>query len=180
MKPSLLLHICCAPCSIIPIEDLSTEFSITGFFYNPNIHPFKEYILRKEATYNLITDYSIPMLYGAYPYRDFLQRTLPVSTSTKRCSFCYDMRMEGFAERFQVGQFDYCSSTLFFSPYQNHDIIRAAADKWFSKDVFLYRNWSLRYIEGMTKARDRKYYCQSYCGCIFSNEDRYSKTKKLS
>ncbi len=178
MKPSLLMHICCAPCAVIPLQDLQNDFSVVGFFYNPNIHPLKEYLLRKEATFQLMEDFHIPMLYGNYPYRDFLQETLPVSSSCDRCSICYFIRMKETYERFLEGHFQFCSSTLFFSPYQNHHTIQEQAERFFSSSQFVVRDWSTMYRKGMQEARDRGYYQQSYCGCIFSNEDRYSKSKK--
>ncbi|MCK5849263.1 MAG: epoxyqueuosine reductase QueH, partial [Caldisericia bacterium] len=158
MKPTLLLHTCCAPCSIIPLKDLLSEFDVTGFFYNPNIHPFREYIKRKEATFHLVNDFHIKMIYGDYPYRLFLEKTLPYSTSIKRCSICYSDRLTELSNRAKLGNFQYCSSTLFFSPYQNHKIIMHEAKKIFVDNTFVYRNWSLKYKEGMQEARDRDYY----------------------
>ncbi|MDD4029189.1 MAG: epoxyqueuosine reductase QueH [Caldisericia bacterium] len=178
MKPTLLLHICCAPCAIVPLQDLMQDFSVVGFFYNPNIHPLKEYLLRKEATFQLGEDFKIPMLYGDYPYRDFLHNTLPVSATKDRCTICYSMRMKETYHRFLAGNFQYSSSTLFFSPYQNHDTIRKQVWTFFSPSQYIVRDWSTSYQKGTQEARDRGYYRQSYCGCIFSNEDRYSKSKK--
>jgi predicted adenine nucleotide alpha hydrolase (AANH) superfamily ATPase len=175
LKPKLLLHICCAPCSIIPLQDLMQDYNVVGFFYNPNIQPLKEYLLRKEATFRLGDDFHIPILYGDYPYRDFLTQTLAVSRTQKRCAICYNIRMKETYSRFISGDFQYCSSTLFFSPYQDHHIIHQQVLDFFTPSQFIFRDWSTQYKEGMQVAREREYYRQSYCGCIFSNEDRYSK-----
>jgi predicted adenine nucleotide alpha hydrolase (AANH) superfamily ATPase len=155
-----------------------TQFDVTGFFYNPNIHPFKEYINRKEATFSLVKDFHIKIIYGDYPYRSFLEKTLPFSESKKRCSICYFDRLNALSKRFNQENYQYCSSTLFFSPYQDHGIIMKESKKIFTENQFIYRNWSLKYNEGMQEARKRNYYRQAYCGCIFSNEIRYSKSKK--
>lgn len=175
MKPSLLLHICCAPCAIVPLQELTQTYNVTGFFYNPNIHPLKEYLARKEATFRLIDDFHIPMLYGEYPYRDFLAQTLAVSRTSKRCSICYNIRMKETYSLYISKSFQYCSSTLFFSPYQDHSLIKKEVLEFFSPSQFIFHDWSVHYKEGMSQAREQGYYRQSYCGCIFSNEDRYSK-----
>lgn len=176
----LLLHICCAPCSIMCIQTLRDEgIEPTGYWNNPNIHPYTEYRMRR----NTLQDYakSINMdliLDGSYGLRPFL---LDVDQQfDNRCIHCYKMRMRAVAEYASVNGFSHFSTTLLISPYQNHELLKKAVEEAaeeFGVD-FLYRDFRPYFREGQDKARELGLYMQKYCGCIFSEEDRYKKRKK--
>ena len=159
-RMSVLLHICCAPCSISCIEMLREEgMEPTGFWFNPNIHPYK-LIMRDE-----------------YGLRPFIRAIYP--SLENRCGTCYRIRFEETARFAAENGFDGFSSTLFVSPYQNHELLRKTAEKTAEKfgTRFIYRDFRPGFREGQQKARELRLYMQKYCGCVFSEEERYLKKK---
>ncbi len=175
-----LLHICCAPCSIACIETLRGEgIEPTGFWLNPNIHPFTEYRARK----NTLVDYagSIGLdlvLQGEYGLRAFIAGVSP--NFDNRCGYCYRVRFEETARYAAQNGFGAFSTTLLISPYQKHELICKVANEAAEQYGvhFLYRDFRPFFKDGQQKARDLGLYMQKYCGCIFSEEDRYKKKKK--
>ena len=173
----LLLHTCCAPCSIMCIETLRQEgIDPVLFWYNPNIHPFKEYKMRK----NTLVEYAATIkakliINNEYGLRRFIEAIFP--DFDNRCGYCYRVRFEETAKFAAENGFDAFTSTLFVSPYQNHELLKltaeAVAEKYGVK--FLYRDFRPGFREGQNKARQKGLYMQKYCGCIFSEEERYLK-----
>ena len=178
----LLLHTCCAPCSIMCIETLRREgIDPVLFWYNPNIHPFKEYKMRK----NTLVEYADAInakliINNEYGLRKFIEAIFP--DFDNRCGYCYRVRLEETAKFAAENGFDAFTSTLFVSPYQNHELLKltaeAVAEKYGVK--FLYRDFRPFFKEGQEKARELQLYMQKYCGCVFSEEERYQKKKKLN
>ena len=176
----LLLHTCCAPCSIMCIETLRREgIDPVLFWYNPNIHPFKEYKMRK----NTLVEYADAInakliINNEYGLRKFIEAIFP--DFDNRCGYCYRVRLEETAKFAAENGFDAFTSTLFVSPYQNHELLKltaeAVAEKYGVK--FLYRDFRPFFKEGQEKARELELYMQKYCGCVFSEEERYQKKKK--
>ncbi len=176
----LLLHICCAPCSIACIDTLQSEgIDLTGFWYNPNIHPYTEYRQRL----NTLTDYAASLGLslirgGSYDLRGFL--TAVGGAYDRRCGVCYRLRMEETARFAAENGYDGFSTTLLISPYQNHELLKKTAEEAAEKygTSFVYRDFRPRFREGQDRARELGLYMQKYCGCIFSEEERYRKKKK--
>ncbi len=176
----LLMHTCCAPCSIMCIETLRQEgIDPVLYWYNPNIHPMKEYKMRK----NTLVEYAKMVnakliLENEYGLRKFIEGVFP--DFDNRCGFCYKIRFEQTVKFAAENGFEAFTSTLFVSPYQNHDLLiktaKEAAEKYGVQ--FLYRDFRSSFKEGQDKARELELYMQKHCGCIFSEEDRYSKAKK--
>ena len=176
----LLLHICCAPCSIMCIETLRGEgIEPVGYWNNPNIHPFTEYRARRNTLQEYAKTIGLELITdGAYGLRPFL--TEVGGNFDGRCVFCYSMRMRGAAQYAAEHGFTHFSSTLLISPYQNHELLKETAEAAASEFgvEFLYRDFRPYFREGQDKARELGLYMQKYCGCIFSEEDRYKKRKK--
>ena len=177
---NVLLHICCAPCANRPLASLQEEgHEVTGFWYNPNIHPFTEYRARR----NCLVDYakSINMelvVEDEYGLRPFVQAV--AANIDNRCGYCYAVRFDRTARYAAEHGFTHFTSTLLASLYQNHEKIVAAGER-FAKQYgveFLYRDFRPNFHEGNRKARELGFYMQKYCGCIFSEEDRYLKQIK--
>jgi epoxyqueuosine reductase len=177
----LLLHACCAPCSIQCVESLAAEdIKPYLFWYNPNIHPFTEYRSRRDTLCVFALEKMLQLFTDdEYGLRSFIKNvTLFESQSNAdRCLFCYRVRLERTARLAAERSFDAFSTTLLISPYQKHDAIKeigeqAARD--FSVD-FLYRDFRPRFHEGQKQARNAGYYTQKYCGCIYSEEERYTR-----
>lgn len=177
---SLLLHICCAPCSVACVKQLREEgIEPVGYWYNPNIHPFTEYRARRNCLVDYAKSIGLELVVDDfYGLRQFV--TAVVSNIPGRCAYCYDTRMDQTARYAAEHGFDAFCTTLTVSPYQNTPLIfqkgQAAAEKYGVE--FLPYDFSPRYREGQTEARELGLYMQKYCGCVFSEEDRYCNKKK--
>ncbi|MBO5317883.1 MAG: epoxyqueuosine reductase QueH [Oscillospiraceae bacterium] len=176
-----LLHICCAPCANQCIEVLQGEkLEVTGFWYNPNIHPFTEYRARRNTVRDYAQSINLPLLEkDEYALRPFV-RTVAEDIS-HRCVKCYEMRLFETARQAKEGGFDSFTSSLFISPYQNHELMREVAERAAAEYGvrFLYRDFRPYFRAGQDKARELGFYMQKYCGCVFSEEERYLKPKKI-
>ena len=175
-----LLHICCAPCSIACIDTLRQEgIEPVGFWYNPNIHPMKEYKMRKNTLVEYAKSIDLKLeIENEYGLRKFIEAVYP--NWDNRCATCYALRFEETARYAAEHGYDRFTSTLFVSPYQNHELMRQICEQMAEKYgvEYLHRDFSPRFREGQDKARELGLYMQNYCGCVFSEEDRYRKRKK--
>ncbi|AEF85213.1 uncharacterized conserved protein [Treponema primitia ZAS-2] len=171
----LLLHTCCAPCSVQCLETLRAEdIRPDLFWYNPNIHPYTEYKARRDTLAQFVADIGLNLLMeDEYGLRSFLAGL--GQDYTNRCTFCYRLRLEKTASFAAARGYDCFSTTLLISPYQKHDLIREAAEGMAEKYgiPFFYRDFRPGFREGQKQARERGFYIQKYCGCIFSEEERY-------
>lgn len=178
----LLLHACCAPCSVYCVDTLRSEgIEPTLFWYNPNIHPYMEYRNRREA----LNEYSLMMgleciFDDDYGLDEFCKNVIDKLDS--RCvRYCYPIRLRRVFSYARDNGYDAVSSTLLYSIYQKHDVIKKYMED-LSKEYgieFVYRDFRVGFREGQDKARSLGLYMQKYCGCVFSEEDRYkSKIEK--
>lgn len=176
----LLLHICCAPCAIMCIETLRNEgVEPVGFWDNPNIHPYTEYRSRKNALEEYAASIGLKLVVGGrYGLRAFIGET--AADIDNRCVKCYRLRMRAAAKHAAENGFTHFTSTLFVSPYQNHELMKQVAREAAQEFgvAFLYRDFRPCFRQGQDKARELGLYMQKYCGCIFSEEERYQKRKK--
>ncbi len=173
----ILLHCCCAPCSVSCIEPLKAEGAeLTAFWYNPNIHPFKEYEARRNCLVDYMKEQDIPLLIKEnYGLREFVRAV--ADNIDNRCEYCYTHRLEQTARLARENGFEGFTSTLFASLYQDHGLMKQKAEEFSVKYgvEFIYRDFRPNFREGNKKARETGLYMQKYCGCIFSEEDRYQK-----
>lgn len=172
-----LLHTCCAPCSVSCVEQLRSEgIEPVSFWFNPNIHPYQEYKARRDTLIEYARQIQMELIVQEnYGLRDFVCAV--VEDIDQRCKKCYEMRLEHTARFAAENGFDSFTSTLFVSPYQQHDLMAQVAaragEKWGVQ--FLYRDFRTGFRAGQQQARELGLYMQKYCGCIFSEEDRYGK-----
>lgn len=175
-----LLHICCAPCSVACIESLRNEgIEPVGYWYNPTIHPFTEYRSRRNTLQDYAKQIDLQLVVDdEYGLRKFVCAVC--SDIEGRCEYCYRVRMEATAKYAAENGFDSFTTTLLISPYQKHEMICDIANEMAEKYnvQFLYRDFRPLFRDGQNKARQLEMYMQKYCGCIFSEEDRYCKKKK--
>ncbi|MBR4099828.1 MAG: epoxyqueuosine reductase QueH [Clostridia bacterium] len=173
----VLLHCCCAPCSLSCIEPLQNEnFELSLFWYNPNIHPFKEYEARRDCLLDYAKEIGLEVLAREkYGLRDFVKNV--ASDIDARCVYCYRHRLEETAKFAKENGFQAFTTTLLASLYQDHEAIKKAGEEFAERYgvEFLYRDFRPNFREGNSKAREKGFYMQKYCGCIFSEEDRYKK-----
>ncbi len=174
-----LMHICCAPCANQPVAALREEgFSVTGFWFNPNIHPYTEYQARKHTLERYAGEIGLKLVVGGtYDLRPFI--TAVAGDIGGRCAYCYRCRMEAAAQYAAENGYDSFTTSLLVSPYQRHELIRAAAEEMGEKYgvQFLYRDFRPLFQAGQEYARAHGFYMQKYCGCIFSEEERYMAAK---
>ncbi len=176
----ILLHICCGPCSIYPLKVLREEAVVTGYFYNPNIHPYTEWKARLETLEKYAGDIGLNMIYDRrYLLEDFIKGVLKQEGT--RCSFCYETRLRSTAKTAKENGFQAFSTTLLVSPYQKHDLIRQIGES-VAKDEgieFVYKDFRPGYQEASRLSRELGMYRQKYCGCIFSEKERYYKPEEV-
>ena len=174
----LLMHTCCAPCSVYCIEKLRSEnIEPVLYWYNPNIHPYMEYKARRDALKEYSKNINVQAIFEEdYGLRKFCSNV--VNDLDNRCfNYCYKIRLEQTVKYAKENGFDSFTSTLFVSPYQKHEELKQICEELSEKYniKFLYRDFRKGFREGQNKARELGLYMQKYCGCIFSEEDRYSK-----
>ena len=171
----ILLHICCAPCAIYPLEVLRNEgHEVTGLFYNPNIQPYTEYTRRLDTLTAYSADADLKVItFDDYPMEEFLRGV--VFREEMRCEYCYHMRMSCAARVAKKGKFDGFTTTLLYSKFQDHDLMRKLGEGLAKKyDIrFYYRDFREGWKEGIKTSRDLNMYRQQYCGCIYSEKERF-------
>lgn len=145
---------------------------MTGFFFNPNIHPFSEFEKRKETlkNYSKIALFSL-ILDESYDLKGFLKGAIE---SKDRCLFCYETRLRRLFEKARELKIEYATTTLLYSKFQRHEEIKGLAQE-ISKDygiIFLYRDFREGWKEGVEESKRIGMYRQNYCGCIFSEFER--------
>lgn len=171
----LLLHICCAPCSIYPIRILRRDnHDIMGYFYNNNIHPYTEYLKRKETLSLYAGQIDLKLIIAnTYDMEGFLRSV--VFRETERCRWCYHDRLMATALTAKRGKFDAFSSTLLYSKFQKHSVIRSIGES-IADEVnipFFYEDFRTGWQEGVKTSKALEMYRQQYCGCIYSEKERY-------
>ncbi|TYT75540.1 epoxyqueuosine reductase QueH [Desulfobotulus mexicanus] len=176
----ILLHTCCGPCTIYPLKTLREEgHSLMGFFYRHNIHPLTECLRREETMKEYALEMDMKVIFQeGYELEEFLQSM--VFREKERCRICYHKRLTATALLAKRGKFDAFSTTLLYSRFQNHALIRdtgEAAGK--SAGIpFFYRDFREGWQEGIETSKEKGMYRQSYCGCIYSEKDRYFRAGK--
>ncbi|HOD35271.1 MAG TPA: epoxyqueuosine reductase QueH [Syntrophales bacterium] len=173
----LLLHICCAPCTIYPLDILrKEEGKIEGLFFNPNIHPYLEYRKRLETLQEFAKHEGLAVEEAEdYPMEEFLRETIGLGED--RCRYCYEVRLRRTAAHALKGYFDAFTTTLLYSRYQKHDLIRRTGEAIARemKVPFYYADFRVGWEEGVRRSRETGMYRQKYCGCIFSEKERFYK-----
>ena len=188
----ILLHMCCGPCSCYPVKKLRIDgIEPVGFFFNPNIHPHQEWRQRLKTAKEFAEKVSINIeIVNHYGLRDFLERVYKVVESVEgedtvkfadghhaRCRICYAWRLYETAKFAAENHFEAWSSTLFYSIHQNHELMKSTAEKIAEKVgiEFYYEDFRVGWQEGIDISHELELYRQNYCGCIFSEEERFSK-----
>jgi len=175
----VLMHICCAPCSVKCINILKEKnHDITGYWYNPNIHPYTEYKNRLECLKEYSKKINLEVIYNdKYGIADFTKNV--VNSLDNRCGYCYISRLEETAKYAKNNDYEAFTTTLLISPYQNHELIIKICDELSKKyDVkFLYEDFRPHFRDGQRIAREEGLYMQKFCGCIYSEAERYLKKK---
>lgn len=172
----LLAHMCCGPCAIYPVQVFREEgIDFMGFFYRHNIHPFTECQKREQALKTLSETENFRVIWQeGYELVEFLRRM--AFRETQRCPVCYHERLKTTALLARRGKFDAFTSTLLYSKFQRHDLIREIGESVAKETgvAFYYRDFREGWSHGVTESKRRGLYRQSYCGCIYSERDRFA------
>ncbi|MFZ1985338.1 MAG: epoxyqueuosine reductase QueH [Desulfatitalea sp.] len=171
----LLLHTCCGPCTIYPVRALREEdVEVMGFFYRRNIHPYTECLRRQQTLSAYAEQINLPLIIAPdYDLEKFLCNI--AFREAERCRFCYHDRLRSVALEAARGKFDAYSSTLLYSKFQKHEIIRSIGEA-VAQEVgvpFYYRDFRVGWKEGVSQSKALGMYRQQYCGCIYSERERY-------
>ena len=182
MRPKLLLHSCCAPCSIYVLQQLMSTWDLTVYFYDPNIHPRSEYNQRRDEMKNYCQKLNIPFIEGPYDTLNWLHQTKGLEYEPekgKRCDVCFDIRLGGTARFAKQNFYDAFATVLTISPHKNATDINRIGN-------LLAQNFGIKFLEYDWKKKDgfkiscalskqENFYRQNYCGCMYSKRDNLNK-----
>jgi hypothetical protein len=172
----ILLHTCCAPCLIYPAKRLKKEgASVTGFFYNPNIFPLAEYNKRRTALVEFSAgNDAVEVIYPEYIPSQFSDAIKENTTRPERCSICFSLRLNRTAQFAKEKGFTAFSTTLLVSPYQDQGLIKSIGEQIAREQeiAFYYEDFRPGFAQAHKEAKRKGIYCQKYCGCVYSSEDR--------
>ncbi|MBN2460289.1 MAG: epoxyqueuosine reductase QueH [Candidatus Cloacimonetes bacterium] len=179
--PKILVHVCCAPCFTAPYFNLRDQgLEVHGFWYNHNIHPYLEYRKRLQALIDFASSNEIRVIYkDDYDLEEFLRNA--VYRERNRCENCYHARLKYTAQIAARGKYDYFTTTLLYSKYQKHDRIIAIAESLSSQYniPFHYQDFRQLWKEGIRISQEMNMYRQQYCGCVYSEAERYAQLPSL-
>jgi len=174
----LLLHVCCAHCAAYAVDHWRKQgYEVSALWYNPNIHPYMEHQQRLEAMKALSQGKDLPLIIEeGYDIIEYFRRV--VGYEAKRCSHCFRLRLAKTAEVARRESFSAFTTTLLISPHQKHDVIRETGDEVAAETGvdFLYADLRKRYSDSRRMTKGLSLYRQQYCGCVYSEWERYSGT----
>ena len=176
----MLLHVCCGPCAIMPVTRfLDAGYKVTAWFMNPNIQPLAEYLRRREAAEQCAAHFGIPILFedATWNITAWLRAVAGNDVAPARCKYCCESRVTAAFLKAESLGFDCVSTSLLYSIYQPHEVIAACGRKRASEsDIeFVYQDFREDWQQGIDICRTLGLYRQPYCGCVYSESDRYQK-----
>jgi predicted adenine nucleotide alpha hydrolase (AANH) superfamily ATPase len=171
------MHICCGPCTIYPLKELRIQgHEVVGVFYNPNIHPYQEYQKRRQTLNDYAAMAFLNVIWSEnYPMEEFIRNI--AFKEKERCAYCLLARLKYTAELAIQEKYDGFTTTLLYSKYQKHDLIREIGEN-LSRElriIFYYQDFRVGWPEGVKISKELGLYRQPYCGCIYSEKERFYK-----
>lgn len=186
VKPKLLLHACCGPCSSYVVEYLSNYFDITIYYYNPNTYPEAEFNRRLDELNKFINSFNnkikvIEETYSPIEFYNNIKGLEHLGEKSRRCYNCYKLRMNKVALYAKENNFDYFTTTLSISPYKNANWINEIGSKLENKIgiKYLYSDFKKKdgYKRSLELSKEYGLYRQEYCGCVYSKQERETMVK---
>ncbi len=186
IKPKLLLHSCCGPCSSYVLEYLSNYFDITVFYYNPNIDTETEYNFRSNEQQKLMQELDpnaafISLPYQAQDYYTAVKGLEHLGEGSERCTECFKLRLDKAAQYAAENSFDYFTTTLSISPLKNSATLNSIGDAMSKKYgvKYLFSDFKKKggYLRSVELSKTYNVYRQDYCGCIYSKLERENHKK---
>ncbi|MCI9093770.1 MAG: epoxyqueuosine reductase QueH [Coprobacillus sp.] len=189
-KPSLLLHVCCGPCSSHVIKELCQYFNITIYYSNSNIYPIEEYQRRFQELLYFIEQFNqdfhqhIQVIEDPYNHSEWISHMYPLKEFPEgsiRCKLCYHLRMRRTFDYAKINHYDYWTTVLSVSPHKNSQWINEIGDSWQKeKPKFLYADFKKNdgYLKSTQMTKQYNMYRQNYCGCMFSYEEMLKRENR--
>ncbi len=176
---SLLLHACCAPCATYCISHWQRKgLEVSAFWYNPNIHPFTEHQRRLQTMQGFAETIGLPLIISeGYDIIRYFQAI--VGHEEKRCGDCFRLRLSKTASVARENGFDAFTTTLLISPYQKHELLKEVGLEVAKEEgvEFVYEDLRSGYYESRRMSKEFDLYRQQYCGCVYSEWERFAKVK---
>jgi len=174
---SVLVHCCCAHCAAYTVSYWQQQgYGVSALWYNPNIHPYTEHQHRLEAMKSLAQGVDLPLVVTeGYDIIDYFRQV--AGHESQRCQYCFWLRLLKTAETaYQMG-FGAFTTSLLISPHQKHDLIREIGNKIAEEKGidFLYTDLRKRYSDSRHMTKGLNLYRQQYCGCVYSEWERYTQ-----
>jgi predicted adenine nucleotide alpha hydrolase (AANH) superfamily ATPase len=175
----VLIHVCCAHCAAYTVDYWRQQgLEVSALWYNPNIHPYLEHQQRLESMKSLARQMNLPLIVAeGYDMVEYFRRV--VGHEDQRCQHCFSLRLSHTAEIAREKGFGAFTTTLLISPHQKHDIIRETGARIAGEQglEFLYADLRKRYSDSRHLTKPLNLYRQQYCGCVYSEWERYHNTK---
>jgi len=176
---SVLIHCCCAHCTAYTADYWRQQgYEVSAFWYNPNIHPYTEHQHRLEAMKSLAQNIDLPLIVAeGYDMIEYFRRV--VGHESQRCQYCFRLRLSKTVEIARQMNFGAFTTTLLISPDQKHNLLREVGDELDKEKgvEFLYADLRKRYSDSRHLTKPLNLYRQQYCGCIYSEWERYADIK---
>jgi hypothetical protein len=166
---------------IYPLESLRAKgYNVAGFFYNPNVHPWSEYANRKKAVEDYSSELALEVIYPDYLPQEFFQAINTREEAPARCEICWGLRLRKTAQAAKDKGFDAFTTTLLVSPYQDQEALKRIGEGLAKETgvTFYYEDFRPGFRSAHDQAKAKGIYCQKYCGCIYSEIERYQTQKK--
>ncbi len=177
---SVLIHVCCAHCAAYTVQHWRQQgYALSALWYNPNIHPYQEHQHRLESMRALAEEIRLPLsVVDSYDIVEYFRRV--VGHEAERCRHCFNLRLSRTAEIARQQGFTYFTTTLLISPHQKHDLIQEIGNTLAEETgiKFLYADLRKRYSDSRHITKPLNLYRQQYCGCVYSEWERYSGTSQ--
>ena len=174
----LLIHSCCAHCAAYTVEHWRRQgYEVSALWYNPNVHPYTEHQLRLEAMQALAGEMNVPLINtGGYDIMAYFRGV--VGHEAERCGHCFRLRLSRTAETAKEMGFDAFTTSLLISPHQKHELLQEIGAKLGGEKgvEFLYADLRKRYSDSRHITKPMELHRQQYCGCIYSEWERYGGT----
>lgn len=181
--PTLFLHACCAPCSSYCLEYLSKYFSITVYFYNPNLYPGEEYTKRAKELEKLVSQMETPnpikVLIADFDDKEFYEKIKGYEKCKEggdRCKLCFELRLQKTAREGKMRGFDFFTTTLTISPLKNAQLLNEIGESVGESYGIAHLPSDFKkkggYKRSVELSKEFDIYRQNYCGCVFSKNER--------
>jgi predicted adenine nucleotide alpha hydrolase (AANH) superfamily ATPase len=178
-KPKILVHICCAPDALYVLDILKKNYDVSGYFYNPNIHPEKEYFLRLEETRDVAKTLGVVLhedIYDAEKWFDITHQFRTEPEKGLRCDVCYAIRLKKTAQKTKALDLDFFTTVMSLSPWKKAEVINRIGRMFASRYGVKFMEANFKKKDGFKKSielsKRHELYRQNYCGCLYSQDSK--------